>query len=46
MDYELEITIEDGALVIEIVNEDFIIIGRGQLDLSELKEALDGLEET
>lgn len=40
MDKELDISIEDGELVITLF-EDYILIARGAIPLDELREALE-----
>ncbi len=47
MEIEVDIQLEDGELVIELVDADsLVVIGRGTLDLDELKEALDDYDST
>jgi hypothetical protein len=42
MELEVEIYLEDGQMVIELIDANsYIIVGRGTLDLDELKDALD-----
>ena len=42
MELEVEIYLEDGQMVIELIDvSSYIIVGRGTLDLDELKDALD-----